>query len=114
MADLKVIEGGAARPPAVLAVDRFGAPIEGDHKILFRPAVDNVFHVERVEPVLDPRAPAGLVRLVLNTGPFEVVVPAGKPVQNMIRIGQSAPPAETGPANGSGKTPPEGDPPADA
>lgn len=73
------------------ALDRFGRPIQEGQHILMRPDVDPVFRVVEVQPILDPRAPTGLVRLRVVCEAIDLAVQANAPVKNIIVMGVSVP-----------------------
>lgn len=77
-----------ARAMAVTAppIDRFGVPLTPKDLVLYRPPMDLIFRVEDVKPVVDPRAPPGMVTLVLSVV-TTVHVPAGQPQINMVVVG---------------------------
>ena len=60
------------------AMDRFGQPIEAGDQLMVRTPFDLVFTVVTVNPLLDPRAPAGLMDVVC-TVTFPLRIPAGQP-----------------------------------
>ena len=62
------------------AVDRFGQIIRDGDKMMLRFQVDPIVDVMAVNPVLDPKAPAGLID-VMCTVTFPLRVPAGQPFQ---------------------------------
>jgi hypothetical protein len=47
-------------------LDRLGAPIQVGSLVLWHPPYDLVYQVDSITPVLDPRAPAGLVQMNLS------------------------------------------------
>ena len=84
------------------ALDRFGNEMREGDKMMIRFAIDPVVDVVSVNPVLDPKAPAGLIDVVC-TVTFPLRVPAGQPYQgcNIIaRRQETAVPA--GSDNGKG------------
>ena len=86
------------------AMDRFGNEMREGDKMMIRFAIDPVVDVVSVNPVLDPKAPAGLIDVVC-TVTFPLRVPAGQPYQgcNIIaRRQETAVPA--GSDNGKGPT----------
>jgi hypothetical protein len=50
----------------VSAVDRFGLKIEPGSKLLYHGAVDVVYDVVSVNPVLDPRVPPGILEIMVT------------------------------------------------
>lgn len=83
----QVVERNIATMPR----DRFGAPIEVGSSILYRPEVDMVFQVTDAKPVLDPRAPTGLLQIVVQCQ-ATLTVRAGLPFSRMIALGVTNPP----------------------
>lgn len=75
--------------------DRFGNAIQPGDLVVYHPPVDLVFQVKDVKPVMDPRAPQGLVNVVLV-----VEVPVGVNVSqvtgNFIRVGRIQEQVEAG------------------
>lgn len=78
--------------PRATPRDRFGVPIRPGQHLLFRPTYDFVYEVLAAEPVLDPSAPPGMVRLRVRTE-SSLVIPAGSPLMNMIVLGTVNPEA---------------------
>lgn len=62
------------------AVDRFGQIIKDGDKLMLKFQVDPIVDVMAVNPVLDPKAPAGLID-VMCTVTFPLRVQAGQPFQ---------------------------------
>ena len=84
------------------ALDRFGNPIHDGDKLMLRFQVDPIVDVVSVNPVLDPKAPAGLID-VMCTVTFPIRVQAGVPFQMshiVARRAETQPPA--GSDNGKG------------
>ena len=78
----KLVATGEAQ---AMPFDRFGVPIRVGDEILFRPPFDFVFKVEAIQPILDPRAPVGLITMVLvSAGPIHVQ--AGQPLMNAVIV----------------------------
>lgn len=71
----------AAGAPSAMPIDRFGVPIRVGDEILFRPPFDWVFHVVAIQPIMDPRAPVGMVTMVLQAS-APVHVQGGQPLMN--------------------------------
>ena len=66
-------------------IDRFGNRIEPGSSILFKPPFDYIYKVESISPVLEPGAPAGLVRMRLTID-VPVAVPVNQQQMNMIVV----------------------------
>lgn len=64
-------------------IDRFGRPIMPGCSIVFKSMIDPVLTVVDIKPVLDHRAAAGTVVVVLQST-LSIVVRAGVPVDNMF------------------------------
>ena len=68
-------------------LDRFNQPLDVGTIVVYRPAQDLVFTVVEATPILDPQAPPGAVRVVL-----QAIVPmlsmGGQPRGDMIVIGR--------------------------
>lgn len=78
--------------------DRFGVPIGVGSVVLFRQD-DILFEVTAVTPILDPRAPAGVVRVEL-IAKAALQVSITQPIQGLIALPMRAsvdPPPETAP-----------------
>lgn len=86
--------------------DRFGVPLKIGDYVLFRPFMDPVCQVVDIKPVIDPRAPAGLVTVVLQAV-IPMHVPINLPNQQMIALGTQDNPE----SNGDGPSDPPGDEP---
>ena len=70
--------------------DRFGQPLREGDLIVYAPPIDMVFQIVEVQrtSALDPRAPAGLVNLLV-TATFPITINAMQPVSNIIRVGRT-------------------------
>lgn len=92
--------------------DRFGMPIEIHDALIYDPDDPLVFQVTDVAPVLDHRAPQGLVRVVVQTKAVITMI-VGQPTPHVLKYGTTDPKAgvENTDTTGTG-TAPEGDPPA--
>lgn len=86
------------------AVDRFGNPIHDGDKLMLRFQVDPIVDVISVNPVLDPKLPAGLID-VMCTVTFPLRVQAGMPFQMahiIARRQETSVPAGSDNGNGPG------------
>ena len=65
--------------------DRFGHVLAPGEAVLFSPAMAQVFQIADLQPVVDPRLPAGLVQVVLI--PIEpVLVRAEQPQAELVHL----------------------------
>ena len=98
------------------AIDRFSNEFKPGDKMMIRFAIDPVVDVVSVNPVLDPKAPAGLIDVVC-TVTFPLRVQAGQPYQgcNIIaRRQETAVPAGSDNGKGPGLSLVESSPAPDA
>lgn len=73
-------------------VDRFGALLKpGDLVLWFPPKEGLVFEVEDVGPDLHPGLPAGVMKVILSAR-VPVQYPAGRPCQDLLRVGRQQSP----------------------
>lgn len=78
----------------ITGLDRFGHRLTMGSLALFRPPNDLVFEVTEVKPILDPRAPVGLVQLTL-VAKCPVTMKVNEPAGNIVRVGEVAAKAMT-------------------
>jgi hypothetical protein len=100
--------GAAVNQGTLTPMDRFGAPIQDGQLLLYQEPYGLVFRVASVKPVLDPRAPSGLVQVHL-TAEFTVPAQVGRPLPMFLVVGTTQP-AEAPP---TGEEPPAADPPGE-
>lgn len=67
------------------AFDRFGRELQAGDAVYLIGKQDAMWRMSEVTPVLEPGAPAGLVRLTF-TSLFSTAVPGGVPVMDVIKI----------------------------
>lgn len=80
---------GAVNSGKASMLDRFGSPILKGNLIIWRPPFDLIFKVVSVVPILDPRMPAGMVRLTVeSTVPLDGMV--NQPYMQAVIVGQSS------------------------
>ena len=72
-------------------VDRFGAMVTQGDLVVWEPANSIVCEVVEVSPVLDPRAPIGLVRMTVTMN-APLTFPAGQPQIGIMRCGRQQAP----------------------
>lgn len=76
-------------------VDRFGALLKaGDLVLWFPPKEGLVFEVEDVGPDLHPGLPAGVMKVILSAK-VPVQYPAGRPCQDLLRVGRQQSPGHS-------------------
>lgn len=80
-----------------MPIDRFGNVIREGSTVMFRPEVDLVYQVVGVRPVMDPRAPPGLVDVQLQVAPFVLRVPARQPQLRLTALSGAPSPVDTTP-----------------
>jgi hypothetical protein len=78
------------RSGEVPALDRFGQPLVVGSFVLYHPSVDLMFQVTEVKPVLDPRAPTGLVTVTLAVE-IPITLKAGLAQMALVRLGMAQP-----------------------
>lgn len=90
-----------------LPMDRFGSSIRPGDLIIHTPTIPPAAQVMGVSPVLDPRMPAGAIRIHVM---YEMIIPAGQPIQEFFLMGtmpkQDATTTEPPPSDDSAKIPP--------
>lgn len=71
-------------------MDRFGQVLKEGDLVVYRPPIDNVFHIDKITKTsaLDPKAPPGVVTLILSVQ-MPVHAQALQYIQNMIRVGHA-------------------------
>lgn len=74
------------------ARDRFGNTIEIGHRVMLKTDVDLMFDVVAITPEMDPKAPAGILNVML-TATFPMAIRAGVPYAKVHIIGQAPTPA---------------------
>lgn len=67
-----------------LPMDRFGSSIRPGDLIIHTPQMPPAAQVMGVSPVLDPRMPAGAIRIHVM---YEMIIPAGQPIQEFFLMG---------------------------
>jgi hypothetical protein len=75
--------GLGATPLAQVRDDKGRVLQEGDEVVLMQPG--GCYRVAMIQPVVDPRAPKGLVKLTL-VARLEIVCPANGPIEGCIRV----------------------------
>lgn len=76
---------GAPPPPVNLIRDGRGRVLQVGDEIIVSNAATIGLIVQAIEPILDPRFPAGHVRVTVSTVQ-DLVLPAGQVVPNLLRI----------------------------
>lgn len=80
------------------ARDRLNQPIRPGQQVLFHANLDVVMQVLQVSPVLDPRAPQGIVEITVSAT-FKVQAMVGQPTPQVVIIAQ---PEQIGDGTGDG------------
>lgn len=96
------------RPPMV-ALDRFGKPLEAGHLIMFHCDEDLIFEIVSVGPVLNPAVQGGQAIQVVLAAQFPVMFQPAMPNRTMVIIGETqARITERAGSNGKSETTPSG------
>ena len=83
----QVLSGAGAREHPK---DRFGSPMTKGSHVLFRPAVDVIYQIVDLKPILDPRAPVGTIQALL-VAQIPVMFQAGQVHNEMVSLGDLMP-----------------------
>jgi hypothetical protein len=81
-------------------LDRFRNAITVGDLVLYDPPIPTVFQVESIEPVLDPRQPAGMICLAV-TVKLPIYIPVMQATGNLIKVGH-VPTGEEAGSDGQG------------
>lgn len=71
--------------------DRFGTALVVGQHVLFHPAVDVIYQIAELKPILDPRAPTGSIQCVLVAS-VPMGLMAGQVHQLLVALGDLTPP----------------------
>lgn len=92
----------------IQALDRMGRPLEVGDLVLLRTETDIIFTVLSVVPVLDIKAPVGLMEATL-TVTFPLRFPGGQRFQHAVILAKKVPEAANPNGDGQEKLSPVGD-----
>lgn len=75
---------GSTVPPPTTIMDAYGRVLDPGDEVILRASIAPCARIQRVQPILDPKAPPGMV-LVTMTSVWQLPMQAGVPLQQMIR-----------------------------